>query len=256
MKYLQMRNLQMRNKVSIVLFIALFLAMPVFAEIDHSISNNEFYLESLRLSKLAQETYDIGDYDASAGFAQEAVLFAQLSDEYVADKLIIEAKRLLDLADRNNVVARFPINYNEGKEYYETAVAAQGEEEWNDAIEAAVSSIEIFAALTGGTTVVTTRPTQNQGTTTQNQTQTTASNNRQYTVRTWRVERDCFWNIAGYPWVYGDPWKWRELYEANRSRLPEPNNPDLIEPGFIINIPSISGETRQGMWDPSRTYGP
>ncbi|MCL2440117.1 MAG: LysM peptidoglycan-binding domain-containing protein [Treponema sp.] len=234
MKYLQMKYI----KISIVLFVSLFFAMSAFAQVDQRISNNEFYIESLRLTKLAQETYEIGDYEASAGFAHEAFLFAQLSDEYVAEQLIIEAKRLMDLADRNNVVARFPINYNEGKEYYETAVAAQGEEEWNDAIEAASSSIEIFAALTGGTPVAA-RPPQNQGQTTQNQnqTQTTDSNNRQYTVRTWRVERDCLWNIAGYSWVYGDPWRWRELYEANKSRMPDPNNPDLIHPGMVLDIP-------------------
>ena len=77
----------------------------------------------------------------------------------------------------------------------------------------------------------------------------------QYTVRTWAVERDCLWTIAGYPWVFNDPRRWPELYEANRSRMPQPNNPDLIYPGFIINIPSNRGEYRQGMWDPNADYG-
>jgi 3',5'-cyclic AMP phosphodiesterase CpdA len=76
----------------------------------------------------------------------------------------------------------------------------------------------------------------------------------QYTVRPWAATGDSLSVIAGYPWVYGDPEKWRELYEANRTRMPDPNNPHLIYPGFILNIPSIRGEERQGMWNPDRTY--
>jgi len=78
----------------------------------------------------------------------------------------------------------------------------------------------------------------------------------QYTVRTWSTFKDCFWNIAGRPWVYNDPHKWKILYEMNKSMLPDSNNPDLIEPGMVIDIPSIMGESRQGMWDPTRTYLP
>ena len=36
--------------------------------------------------------------------------------------------------------------------------------------------------------------------------------------------------------------------------MPEPENPDLIEPGMIIDIPSIKSETRQGMWDSTKDY--
>jgi hypothetical protein len=32
--------------------------------------------------------------------------------------------------------------------------------------------------------------------------------------------------------------------------MPDPANPDLIEPGMVIDIPSIRGETREGMWRP------
>jgi len=234
-----MRHLKMMiKKISIVLFVSLFFAMPVFAEVDQRISNNEFYIESLRLSKLAQETYEYGDYDASAGFAQEAILYAQLSDEYVSTQLVAEAARLLAWADANNVAARFPNNYNEGKEQYEIAVIAHSDEEWNDSIVAAINAIEIFGAFesTGrpGTTTAVSRPAT--GTTGSTGT-TTSGNNRQYTVRTWRVEKDCLWNIAGYSWVYGDPHRWVDLYEANRSRMPEPDNPDLIHPGMVLDIP-------------------
>jgi nucleoid-associated protein YgaU len=77
-----------------------------------------------------------------------------------------------------------------------------------------------------------------------------------YTVRPWSVSKDCFWNIAGFPWVYGNPRQWRLLYNANKSKLPNPNNPDILEPGIVLDIPSIKGEARQGAWESGKTYEP
>jgi predicted small integral membrane protein len=78
----------------------------------------------------------------------------------------------------------------------------------------------------------------------------------QYLVRTWEAVRDCLWNIAGYPWVYNDPTLWRRLYDANRSKLPNIDNPDFILPEVILDIPSIRGEQREGIWDEYRLYEP
>jgi len=69
-----------------------------------------------------------------------------------------------------------------------------------------------------------------------------------YTVRIIPDRRDCFWRIAEYDFVYGDPWKWKILYEANKQLLPDPNNPDLILPGTRLRIPSLKGEKRSGEW--------
>jgi len=265
----------MIRKISIVLFLSLFFTVSTFAEINfsgldikipvfksvtffavevddeelaipESIANNQFYIQSLRASRLAMEMYEFGDYDASANFAREAIRFAYLSDEYVSNQLIVEAGRLKTWADNNNVAARFPNNYREGVEQYEAALAFHMEDEWGDSIVSSIKAIEIFAAFAGNQVTSDTR------------TAAAASATglpRQYTVRTWRVERDCLWNIAGYPWVYGDPWRWRELYEANKSKLPDPNNPDLIEPGMVLDIPNRPGETRQGMWQPNSAAG-
>jgi hypothetical protein len=76
----------------------------------------------------------------------------------------------------------------------------------------------------------------------------------QYIVRTWQGVRDCLWNIAGYPWVYNDPFQWRTLYNANRDKLPNVNDVTSLEPNTIIDIPSIRGETRSGAWEEGKTY--
>lgn len=34
---------------------------------------------------------------------------------------------------------------------------------------------------------------------------------------------------------YGDPSKWRQIYEANRDRI---KNPDVIQPGWELKIPA------------------
>jgi len=228
------------KQVILILIITIFFAMPVFSNPDpdsevipEGIRNNEYYLDSLRLQKLAQEAYDYGDYETSARIAQEAIRSAELSDKYIASQLIPEAKRLLEWADDNNIESKFPNNYNEGLNQYETSIEAYTDESWHDSVIAAVKAIEIFGAFEGSI-----KPS------------STGTAPRQYKVRTWRVEKDCFWNIAGYPWVYNDPWKWKILYEANKSKIPDPENPNLIEPGMILDIPNLKGEARQGMFNP------
>jgi nucleoid-associated protein YgaU len=43
---------------------------------------------------------------------------------------------------------------------------------------------------------------------------------------------DCLWNIAHN--AFGDPFKWTLIYEANKSKI---NNPDLIYPNQEFDIP-------------------
>ena len=158
-------------------------------EVPDNIRNNEYLLESQRLVKLAEEAYKYGDYDTSIDLANEAIYYAELSSEYIAQQL-------------NRIEAYAPITVYENPPEGPVPLPAS------------------------------------------------------YTVQSWAAFRDCLWNIAARPWVYGDPNRWRILYDANRSRLPEPDNPDLLEPGIVLDIPSIQGEDRQGMWDPNKTYSP
>ncbi len=45
---------------------------------------------------------------------------------------------------------------------------------------------------------------------------------------------DCLWRIAAYKFHYGNPWLWRKIYEANKSKI---KNPNLIYPGQVLRIP-------------------
>ena len=55
-----------------------------------------------------------------------------------------------------------------------------------------------------------------------------------YTVGTWAQDRDCLWNIAGRMEIYSDPFQWPKIWQANTNII---NNPDIIHPGQVLQIP-------------------
>ncbi|MCL2138577.1 MAG: LysM peptidoglycan-binding domain-containing protein [Treponema sp.] len=211
-------------------------------EIPESIRNNEYFLKSQELAKQAEEAYEAGDYDLSTQLAQESLEFSALSDQYIAEQMTIKgvydsietAKARIDWAVSSGIPETNPDEFNEAQEWYETSQKAAENELWNEAISAADKVIDLLAFVESpdGKSPLP----------------------AVYTVRTWNTERDCFWNIAGRPWAYGDPFKWRLIYEANKSKLPDPNNPNIIEPGIVLEIPSLQGEVRQGEWSSSKSY--
>jgi nucleoid-associated protein YgaU len=233
--------------------------LPVFSQdVPSSLRNNRYYMESLRLTDLAQESYELGDYDSTARYAEEALRYAQLSDEYVAlqltikeaDDAIATAKSRVDWATQTGVAQTNPDEYGAAEEAYSEAVAYREDEAWTDAIAAASRAVDLLAYLDGSTRPAVAKPAPTAPV------ETPALLPGQYTVRPWAISKDCFWNIAGRSWVYGDPYKWRLLYNANKTKLPDPNNPNLIEPGIVLDIPSLQGENREGSWDANKTYPP
>jgi hypothetical protein len=256
----------MKRFVTAVLIV--FMAVTITAADDtepvipKSLRNNRYYTESLRLSNLARLSYDAGDYDASTGYAEESIRYARLSDEYIALQLkiretnnaIAAAKKRLDWAVSSGASAEFPNEYSEARGHYDTARAFRAAEEWDPAIESANKVILLLANVHGPAPAA--LPPPPPAPPAPPPPPEIPALPAQYAVRSWNVYRDWFWNIAGRPWVYGDPRKWRLLYEANRDKLPAPGNPDLILPGMVLDIPSLQGEARQGMWDEKTEYPP
>lgn len=245
--------------------------------VPESIRNNQYYRESLRLTNLAKLAYNEGDYDTSSNYAAEAVRYAQLSDEYVALRLkmkeandaIAAAKTRLDWASSVNAARRYPREFGEATNYYNASLNLRKAEDWDGAIEAAYRVIGALAYVKEEEVIVeqpvepvvespvieppvVEPPLVIQEPAPQEPEPVLLPS--QYTVRPWSTFRDCLWNIAGRPWIYGDPTQWRLLYNANKSKMPNPNNPDLIEPGMVLDIPSIRGEERKGLWDAEKTY--
>lgn len=225
------------------------------AEIPMGIRNNKYFVESVRLNILAQQAYDEGDYDASTQYSEDAVRYAQLSDEYVrlqlkikeTDDAIAAARSRLDFAASVNAATRYPAQYNQAQTAYTEARTLRAAQSWDDAIAAANRVLVALAYVDAEQEKAPVAVAVAEG---------PLPLPAQYTVRPWNVAKDCLWNIAGRSWVYNDPRKWKILYDANKTGMPQPDNPDLIHPGMVLNIPSLKGETRQGMWDASKMYQP
>jgi nucleoid-associated protein YgaU len=150
-----------------------------------------------------------------------------------ADEMIVEAKNRLDWAASVGAEQTYRQQYNDAKVAYGEAVNARGAESWDTAFSFAQKVLVLLKDV-----------------------KDTAPLPARYTVRPWAETKDCFWNIAGYPFVYGDPTKWTLLYEANKTKLRRPDNPNLIHPGLVLDIPSLRGESREGLWVKGRAYAP
>lgn len=234
-----------------------------------SILNNQYYLQSVRLNNLARGAFADGDYDASAAYAEQAAEYARLSDEYVdmrlAEYAFARAHSRYTWAGSVGAATRYPAQYRTATTAYNEAVAARQAEYWNNTTEASNRVLIALAGITGSggdtgpaSAALPPRPVPGQpGPATPPALvipPTPGTLPAQYTVRQWSNTGDCFSAIAGWSWVYDDPHQWRRLYEANKHKLPNPGNPHLMLPGMVIDIPSIRGETRSGMWDPEAKY--
>jgi nucleoid-associated protein YgaU len=265
-----MQKYHVLPKAALFAAILFFVLVPVFAQtteqqnIPRSILNNEYYLRSIRLTQLAKDTYEEGDYDASADYAEQAAEYARLSDEYVsmrlADYAIARAHSRYTWAGQVGAAARYPSEYEEAGTYYNQALEARRAEEWVPATESAERVLSILANVQPPTPsrpepsvtdvpVITDVPAE-----TEPPGPGDGTLPAQYMVRNWRDTGDCLSAIAGWSWVYGDVYQWRILYDANKDKLPSPDNPHLIRLGMVLDIPSREGEVRQGMWDPAADY--
>lgn len=217
--------------------------------LDEPVMNNKYIVESIRANNLARQAYADGDYDLSMKFSADALRAARLSDDFIMQRLKIakanekigEAAQRLGWADNSQAKQYYPAEYNNAKAYYNQALLARTAGEWEGALNNAMSAVEALA---------------NVAVPAKSGEQDNPALPASYTVRPWDTFGDCFWNIAGRPWVYNNPYHWPILYRANRSKLENPSNPNLIEPGTVLDIPSIRGEIRQGMWDSGKKYSP
>ncbi|MDR2767174.1 MAG: LysM peptidoglycan-binding domain-containing protein [Treponema sp.] len=247
------------KKLFTVVLICLFAAAAAFAQDapeeetpDPSapLINNTYYQQSVLLTEQARDAFENGDYDTSARYAEQAAEYAKRSDNYVAmrlaDNAIAKAHSRYTWAGSVGAASRYPDEYETATIAYNEANDKRKAQEWDGVVEA---SDRVIGALVNVTAADGQAGPVAESAPPQPAAETLPA---QYTVRQWRDTGDCFWNIAGRPWVYGDSYEWRKLYEANKDKLSDPDNPNLIEPGIILDIPSLKGEARSGMWDPDR----
>ena len=208
-----------------------------------SYDNNEYQRKSRAYSELAQRAYNEGDYDASIEYSRLAEEYAQKSADYIqymlarieAEQAMNKARTRYTWAKNNKADEKYPEAFKTATEALQAGHTAFENKDFDVAVVCAQKVLDALAVVTGDESSFATLP-------------------AQYRIRTWRGERDCLWNIAKDKAIYDDPYLWRKLYEANKDKLPDPKNPDWVEPGIILTIPSLRGEKRSGLYDPDVTY--
>lgn len=208
-----------------------------------SYDNNEYQRESRRYSQLAEKAFDEGDYDLSIEYSKKATEYANKSYEYIQSMLArVEAENQMNKArsrytwaKQNDAEIKYPEAFVTATEALNAGGRAFDNEEYDVAVVCAKKALDALMVVTGDESGFADLPSQ-------------------YRIRTFRGEKDCLWNIAKNPAVYNDPFKWNLLYEANKQKLPDPGDPNWVEPGIVLDIPSLKGEKRSGMYDPSIVY--
>ena len=218
------------------LLIAAMLTLSAFAV---SYKNNTYQKLADEYTKKAENALDAGQYEDAVEYSKKAEENAELSKAYIqmmmakkqAEDSIKLAKNQIAYAEKIDAPHTFPMAYTSAKENLESAENFYSEEDYPKATEYAKASL---AAL-DGIREVTPLP-------------------EFYIVKPWAETKDCYWNISGRPYVYNNPLLWENLYQANKSAMPKPEDPNLIHPGMKMKIPSLTGEYRSGTYDPKKSY--
>ncbi|MCR5189516.1 MAG: hypothetical protein K6C97_11330 [Treponema sp.] len=204
-----------------------------------SYKNNTYQKLADEYTKKAEIALDAGQYDDAVEYSKKAEENAELSRAYIemmmargqAEDTIKMAKNQIAYAEKIDAPNTFPMAYTSAKENLANAESSFEGEDYAKAIEYAKASL---AAL-DGIREVTPLP-------------------EFYIVKPWAETKDCYWNISGRPYVYNNPLLWENLYQANKSNMPKPEDPNLIHPGMKMKIPSLTGEYRSGTYDPKKEY--
>lgn len=221
----------------VLVFLLISSSLVLFAA---SYADNEYQRLASSYTAKAQEAFDSGDYDLAVEYTAKAEENAELSRAYIemmlakteADTQIRVARNRIVWAESIKADVNYPLAYSAATQ----AVAdAQVAYEAEDYAQAVVFAQAAMAALTGIQEIIPLP--------------------KYYVVRPWAETKDCYWNISGRSYIYNNPLLWENLYQANKGGMEDPSNPDLIHPGMKLEIPSISGEVREGTYSPSVKYG-
>jgi nucleoid-associated protein YgaU len=257
-----------------LLLVASIILLFIFAGIisAQSLKDNPDYIKALEYQKSAEEALNQGNYDKALADAIEAEKYSKKAGEY-ADSMLVafQAKSLIaylenqfSTMDKNKAQSDYPDDYANMMNDFDAAKVAFDAGDYQGSLDSAKKAKEaldnlVLAMAAGAATPepeVTPEPEEtDQPEETEPPVITDQPVYPKYYVVEWNPDdRDNLWKISGFTFVYNDPFKWENLYEANKSTFVDPENPRFISPEQILEIPSISGETREGTYEPGKTY--
>lgn len=212
-------------------------------------------------AKKARVALEAGQYDVAVECAKEAEKNALLSQKIVKTVLAeVECDEIMKKADGRMAYAKsikadekYPETYNSAEKSYILAKSNYEKKDYLAAVDNANKVLETLANLEDNEKFA--KETEsNSASSDEKKSEGKLNLPKYYVVRPWADFGDCYGSIAGRSYVYNNSALWEKLYQANKSKMPNPNNPNLILPGMKMEIPSISGEYREGVYDPSKKY--
>jgi len=223
-------------------------ALVLTQAFGQALKDNPDYKKALELQAQADRAYQAGDYEQAYRLAEEAKQYSARAEEYSstlatryrASNWLSLARQKLTEAEGLDAKTRYPEEHKAAVDNYAQAQVAFRGQKWEESIEFSKNVVAWLANIVPATEepVVAEQPVFP----------------KYYVVRLILDDRDCFNKIAGFSWVYNDRTQWRGLYDANKNVIRDPNNPHLIHPGQVFTIPSLSGEIREGTYDPGGDY--
>ncbi len=225
-------------KKNILIAVALLACNSIFAV---SYKTNVYQKTAEEYAKKSRAAYEAGEYELSIECAKKAKENAILSQKFIQnvvakaeiDELMKNAADRIAYAKSIAADKNFPMAFSAAEKSYAAAKDSYDKQEYGAASEYAKQVLDSLAEIKE----VTPLP-------------------LYYVVRPWADTKDCYWNISGRSYVYNNPLLWENLYQANKQNMPEPNDPNLILPGMKMKIPSLTGEYRDGVYNPAKKYEP
>lgn len=217
-------------------------------------SDNDNQKAGREYERQASEAMEAGDYENAGKLADLAAIEYRKSREYAdaqlrkfraANAINLAQTTITDLENVQRVRKEYPTELAKANALLAEARALYATGVWAESRDKALAAIDALKGIKG---VAATEPKAPDASGTVLP--------RYYVVVSRPKNTDCFWNISKMSAVYGNPIFWQKLWKANLKAMRDPENPSLIYPGMIIEIPPLNGETREGTYDPSLSYPP
>jgi nucleoid-associated protein YgaU len=266
------------KKILLVASIILLFGLAIVMISAQSIKDNADYQKALEYQKMAEDSMAAGDYDKAYEYAMQAEAFSKKAGDaanallvkYQANSLIAYLENQFSTMNKDKAQKDFADDYTNLMNDYNAAKTSYGAEDYQASLDSGKKAKDeldkLIAAMANGTTVAQATPvpeatqvpvaiaTEAPIATEPPQVTSNDVYPKYYKVVWDPKDRDCLWKIAGYTFVFNNPFKWRLLYEVNKAKFVYPDNPRFISPEQVLEIPSIAGETREGTYDPSKKY--
>lgn len=236
------------KKILIVLLAMLVCASAIQAQ---SLLENEYQRAGREYERQAKVAFEEGRFEESAVLSDKAAEEYRKSREWAdlqlvkfrAANAINRAERaIMDVSGVRSQAQKYAAEIAKAKTLLAEAKTLYRGEKWEEARLKAIESIEALDGIGAAFTEVT-PPATFDGTLP-----------RYYTVVARPSLTDCYWRISAMKGVYENPLEWKRLWEANKKSMRDPENPNLIYPGMVLEIPSLQGENREGMWRQAADY--